>query len=247
VDRGWTIFVRLWALVALAALIAVCVSDFYTDFWVEHAMLTAVLGALLVAAVLAAIVDRYLARRDLRRWKLVAAIAVGEFAFNARWLRRTMLDTAGLPAPDEPQETLDVLATADGAARCCAAIDALAHDPEARSRLYGRIRPALDNCGQVLGRWAPLMVQGEHVARLNDFVALVGRVWKLIDELSKEQLEHREIPLGEDWVAGRIAKVIDLAARLEVEFNAQARALSPLEEWIGAPEWFKPPARTPVG
>jgi len=164
VDRGWTIFVRCAGVSAALALLGVGVSDFYTDFWVEHAMFTAVLSVLLVATVLGAIVDTYLERRDLRRWATVAAIATGEFAFVARWVRR-----------------------------------------------------------------------------LNDFVALTGRVWKLADELSKEQLEHRAIPLGEDWVAGRIAKLIELAARLEVDFNLAVRDLTPLEDWMGAPEWFRPP------
>jgi hypothetical protein len=247
VDRSWTIFLRVWGAVALAALVGVCVSDFYTDFWVEHAMLTAVVGALLVAAVLAAIVDRYLERRDMRRWQLVAGVAVGEFAFAARWLRRLLLDLAGLPAADEAQETLALLATPDGAARCSEAIDALAHDPEGRARLFARLKDPLDHNGEVLGRWAPLMVQGEHAARLNEYVALAARAFKLIEELSREQIEHRDIPLGEDWVAGRIAKLIDLAAHLEVEFTTQARALTPLQEWIGAPEWFRPPTRAPVG
>jgi hypothetical protein len=133
----------------------------------------------------------------LRRWAAVAAIATGEFAFVARWVRRLLLDSAGLPAPDEPDETLRTLATPEGARECIEAIDALAHD------------------------------------------ALTGRVWKLADELSKE-LEHQAIPLGEDWVAGRIAKLIELAARLEVDFNRAARHLTPFEDWIAAPEWFRP-------
>jgi hypothetical protein len=58
--------------------------------------------------------------------------------------------------------------------------------------------------------------------------------------LSKEQLELRTIPLGEEWVARRIAKVIELAARLEVGVTLAARDLSPREEWMGAPEWFRP-------
>jgi len=240
VDRGWTILVRCAGVSAALALVGVCVSDFYTDFWVEHAMFTAILSALLVATVLGAIVDGYLERRDLRRWATVAAIATGEFAFAARWIRRLLLDSAGLPAPDEAEETLRTLATSGGARDVSDAIDALAHDPEARKRLYPRVREMVDGSGQTLGRWSPLMVRGEHVRHLNDFVSLTGRVWKLADELSKEQLEHRTIPLGEDWVAGRIAKLIELAARLEVDFTVAARDLSPLEDWIGAPEWFRP-------
>jgi len=240
VDRGWTIFVRCAGVSAALGLACVCVSDFYTDFWVEHTMFTAVLSGLLGATVLGAIVDTYLDRRDLRRWAAVAAIATGEFAFVARWVRRLLLDSAGLPAPDEADETLRTLATPEGARECIEAIDALAHDAQARKRLYPRVREMVDGAGQTLGRWSPLMVRGEHVTHLNDFVALTGRVWKLADELSKEQLEHRAIPLGEDWVAGRIAKLIELAARLEVDSNCAARHLTPFEDWIAAPEWFRP-------
>jgi hypothetical protein len=240
VDRSWPIIVKVAGAIALLGLVGVCVSDFYTDFWVEHAMFTAVLSAVLVATVAGSIVDRYLERRDLQRWRTVAAIATGEFAFSSRWVRRVLLDCAGLPAPDEAEETLSTLATPEGAAKASLAIDALAHDPDARARLYPRLREMLDASGQVLGRWSPLMVRGDHVDRLNDFVALTGRVFKLADELSKEQLEHRAIPLGEDWIAGRIAKLIDLAAQLELEFTTASRKLSPLEEWIGAPEWFQP-------
>jgi hypothetical protein len=114
VSRRWSVAVRVAGLVALLALLGVCVSDFETDFWVDHAMLTAVLSALLIA-----IVAR--ARRQL---------------------------------------------------------------------------------------------------------------------------------LGEDWVAEGIAKVIDLAAHLELEFNAAARALAPLEHWTGPPEWYRPPSErvsTPTG
>jgi hypothetical protein len=84
------------------------------------------------------------------------------------------------------------------------------------------------------------MVRGEHVTHLNDFVALIGRVEKLADELSKEQLEYQAIPLGEDWVAGRIAKLIELAARLEVDFNLRGPPPDAFEDWIAAPEWFRP-------
>jgi hypothetical protein len=111
---------------------------------------------------------------------------------TARWIRRLLLDSAGLPAPDEPQETLDTLATPEGAREANDAIDALAHDAEARKRLYPRVREMLDGSGQTLGPWSPVMVGGEHVEGLNEFVALTGRVWKLA------------------------------------------------EEWMGAPEWFRP-------
>jgi hypothetical protein len=126
----------------------------------------------------------------------------GEFAFVSRWVRRGLLDSAGLPAPDDPEETLALLRTHEGAVRVSAAIDAVAHDPEARARLYPRVRDMLDGAGQTLGRWSPLMVRGEHVKHLNDFVNLAGRVWKLMDELSKEAVEHRAIPLGEDLGRG---------------------------------------------
>jgi hypothetical protein len=177
----------------------------------------------------------------------VAAIATGEFAFDARWLRRTLLETAELDAPDNGGDTLARIASSDGAAEISRAVDQLAHDPGGRTRLYPRLQELIDGCGETMGRWAPLMVQGEHVAQLNDFVALTGRLWKLVDELSKEQVEDREIPLGEDWVAGRIAKLIDLAAHLEVEFDAEARSLSPLDHWIGYPDWFTPPERAAAG
>ena len=241
-DRRFIGLVRIAGVVATLALVGVCVSDFETSFWVDHAMFTAVLSALLVATVLGAVVDSYLERRDLRRWQRVAGVATGEFAFVSRWVRRGLLDSAGLPAPDDPEETLALLRTHDGAVRISAAIDAVAHDPEARARLYPRVRDMLDGAGQTLGRWSPLMVRGEHVKHLNDFVNLAGRVWKLMDELSKEAVEHRAIPLGEDWVAGRVANLIEVAARLEVGFDAAARALAPPDDWTGPPEWFLPAA-----
>jgi hypothetical protein len=83
------------------------------------------------------------------------AIATGEFAFSARWIRRLPLDSADLPAPDEPEETVRTLATAEGAREFSDAIDALAHDAEARKRVYPRLREMVDGSGQTLGRWSP--------------------------------------------------------------------------------------------
>ena len=38
----------------------------------------------------------------------------------------------------------------------------------------------------------------------------------------------------------RIAKLIELAARLEVDVNRAARDLTPLGDSMGVPEWFRP-------
>ena len=48
--------------------------------------------------------------------------------------------------------------------------------------------------------------------------------------------------MGEDWVAGRVANLIEVAARLEVGFDAAARNLAPPDDWTGPPEWFLPAA-----
>ena len=232
---------RVLGVISLVALIGVCALDFTGEFWVEHPMFAAVLAAVLVAAVGAAFVDRYIARRDAARWQLVAALALGDMHTQAEAVWRGLLNAVGdehadtMTAPDVREHAIQ----ADLSPR----IFATARSAEGRADLLAVARDRTDEAGEALGRWGAIMLQGgEHADDLNAYVALFGRLFKLRQVLEDEEA-GKPLELGEDWVAQRTAKLIDLGAQTDEEFMVNARELAPVQSWIGAPDWLREPAR----
>jgi hypothetical protein len=225
--------------VALLALIALGITDYTSDYWVEHPMTAAVISALLVAAVLAALVDTYLKRRETAKWKLVAAIALGEMSHDSHMLRERLLRAVGA---DPGARADELLAGFDGPAgeRLSTAIQQAARDEQTRSKVLEEVVAQLQHAGETMGRWGTIMLQdGDQAVHLNDFTALFARGARLAEVLSAGP-GKLDPELDEDWIAGRIAKLIDLALRDEIELMAAGRAIAPKREWMGAPEWLRP-------
>ncbi|MFN8125001.1 MAG: hypothetical protein U0R64_00600 [Candidatus Nanopelagicales bacterium] len=226
--------VRAVGIVAAVTLVVVTLSDFWTDFWVAHPMVTANVSALLLLIVGVAVVNEYLAARTRRQWETVAALAVTQLRDQIRITIEDLAGAVGVPSADPRSH--EVRATqSDDPGAVAVAVAARLDDPAASDAVLERLSRHLDDAQAMAREWAPVMVnESQYAGRLDAYVDILNRVWRLVWALSPEERGDRPPPPS-DAVAEEYAAVVDDALTLDADLTASIRSLLPWPESFGPP------------
>lgn len=218
-----TSLTRVSAALSLLALLAVALSDFLlTGFWDRNAMVTSVVADVLVLIVGVAVVNEFLSARARREWRLLSDYGLVELGEVARhtWVmlaqhigvgRReslTLSELRELVHSPEEEEALRELALA------------VARDESRRRSLHELVADLADNARARLGRWAPVLVETPFPRSITRFVRMQARLTRLQTVLWEDSLNWRPSYEGSgdaEWIAERIANVIQLGSRLDLE------------------------------
>lgn len=241
------------AALGLVVLALAAGSDFLLgSFWGSHAMLTSLIASLLVLAVTVVVLNELLARRDRRRWSVLAQHVLFQLVQSARatWMGLVELvhdheietgSSEGLLAG--AQLALDTPAFS-------AATRTMLADAERRRVLQEMLVALADHSRGVIASWAAVMIGAGPYAEVFDrHVELQGRVDWISDVLAHNEpneqrslvrrklvrsslaAEHVAI-LEPDWVHDQIVSTAQLAVRLDYESRALGFRLVPYEEWV---------------
>ncbi len=241
---------RALAAVALLALAAGVVSDLTDErLWSHNALLADLVSSAIVVALSVAVVNELLERRQRRRWSVLAQHVMFELVRGARLIWTGVAELAGL-APEDASvsELLDEGAAAvRDTARMRDAARALIADPARRRRLREEIADTAARNDEVLGRWAPVMLNTDAYAEIIDrhveLASEVGRLGSLLDysEHRGEQRRWRRsrsspaVQIGGDVDDDRLAQLVvaiaQLAERLDRGTLQLALRIVPVEWW----------------
>jgi hypothetical protein len=157
--------------VALLALVAGLVSDALEgSFWSRHALLANLAASVIVVMLSVALVNEAVDRRRRRRWRVLAQYVMIELVRHARLVWTGVGELAGLmPADKHSAASIDVGARAvRDTPRLTEAIRELVADGDRRRLLHEGITRSVDHSNDVLGRWAPVMLNADAYAELID-------------------------------------------------------------------------------
>jgi len=238
------------AVLALLAFAGGVASDVTTDgFWGRHALLSGLVSSVIVVMLSVAVVNEVLERRRRQRWSILAQYVMFELVQNARMIWLGILDVAGLfSSTANQQESIDAGARiAHDTARLTAALRATIDDTERRALLHAEIALLSEQCDEILGRWASVMLNSEAYAEILDrHVELAGDIaWiaNLFDSSypspdARRQRRARSSPaiqiqpeLSGEWLADRIVVVTQLAEKLDRGTLELALRIVPVEWW----------------
>jgi hypothetical protein len=218
-----TSLTRVSALLSLVALGAVALSDFLlTGFWDRNAMVTSVVADILVLIVGVAVVNELLSARSRRQWRLLSDYGLVELGEASRHIWVTLAQHVGvgkresltldemrsLVHSDEGEESTRKLA-----------LTMVGDEPQRRS-LHSVVAELADEARARLGRWAPVLVETPDPHAVTRFVRLQARLTRLETVLREDALHWRPSYEGSgdtEWIATRVANVIELGSRLDVE------------------------------
>jgi hypothetical protein len=218
-----TTLTRASAIVSLIALAMVTVSDFLlTGFWDHNAMATSVLADILVLVVGVAVVNEFLTARARREWRLLSDYGLVELGEVARhtWVmlaqnigvgQRESLTLAGLR---------DLVRSPEGERTVRDLALAAAEDEERRRSLHDLVNELADDARARLGRWAPILLETKFPKVITRFVRLQVRLTRLQTVLLEDAegwLPSYEGSGDTEWIAGRVANIIELGSGLDVE------------------------------
>ena len=236
-----------------AVIVLAGASDFVLgSFWSAHAMLTSLIASLIVLAVTVVVLNEWLARRDRRRWSVLAQYVLFQLvqAARATW---TTLGELILEREIEPGDAERLRAAAaavlDGPA-VSAATRALLADPGRRAVLQeALVALAAHSRGVVVG-WASVMVgSGPYTDVFDRHVELQGRLDWISEILTTNEpgegrtlrdaklarssvaTEHAATLGTDEWLHDQIVATVQLATRLDYESRALGFELVPLEWW----------------
>ena len=213
---------RLSAALSLVALVAVALSDFLlSGFWDRNAMVTSVVADVLVLVVGVAVVNEFVAARSRREWRLLSDYAVVELGESARRIWGTLAQHVGVGKRESL--TLDELRarvrSREGAEATRQLALGVANDRDQRVSLHQVVSELAEEARARLGRWAPVLVETPYTRAVTNFVQLQARLTRLETVLREDSLNWRPSYEGSgdiDWIATRVADVIDLGSDLEV-------------------------------
>lgn len=218
-----TTLTRVSAIVSLVALILVSVSDFvFTGFWDRNAMATSMIADLLVLVVGVAVVNEFLSARARREWRLLSDYGLVELGEAARhtWVMLaqhigvgkretlTLREFRELVCSEKADETIRELALT------------VAGDDSNRGSLHDLVADLAENARSSLGRWAPVLVENPFPGPVIRFVRLQARLTRLQTVLWEDSLKWQPSYEGSgdaDWIADRVADVIQLGSHLDIE------------------------------
>jgi hypothetical protein len=239
------------AAMALLALVAGVVSDpFAGQFWGRHALLAGLASSAIVVLLSAALVSEAVERRRRRRWRVFAQYIMLELVRNARLVWTVVTELAGL-MPSDAHTT----ASLDAAARAVAdtpglatAIRTLVADCNRRRQLHEKITRFAQHSDDVLGRWAAVMLNADayadvidrHVELASDVAGLGSLLdyYEPADDDSGRRRKGQSNPAiqiqgeyDDDWLAGRVVAITQLAAELDRQTLQLALRIVPVQWW----------------
>jgi hypothetical protein len=241
---------RLFAILALAALVAGVVSDANSGaFWARHTLLASLVASVIVVMLSVAVVNEVLALRGRRRWRILAQYVMFELVRNARMIWLGVLEVAGSAAAEpKDQDSVDsAAALVRDTPALTAAVRAVLSDDERRGRLHTEIAFLAEHCDEVLGRWAGVMLNAAVYAEVIDrHVELAGDIaWlgSLLDTSNppddvRRRRRARSSPALQiepdrdvGWLADRIVIITQLAESLDRGTVELALRIVPVEWW----------------
>src|SRR5215216_7440226 len=233
---------RLSAALSVVALVAVALSDFLlTGFWDRNAMVTSVVADVLVLIVGVAVVNELLSARSRREWRLLSDYGLVELGETSRRIWVTLSEHVGVGKRESLtlDEMRSLVRSSQGEERTRKLALTVAGDGTQRKSLHGVVAELAEEARARLGRWAPVLVETPYPHAVTRFVRLQARLTRLETVLREDALNWRPSYEGSgdiDWIATRVADVIDLGSDLEV------RLLSAVEH----PERWGEPIPEPV-
>jgi len=241
---------RVIAGVAVLALAGGAVSDALGGrFWESHGLLAGLASSLIVVMLSVAVVNEVVERRRRRRWSVLAQYVMIELVRNARLIWTGVLELTRLMPPDaSPPMPIDAGAQiVRDTPRMLAAIRELVDDGDRRRRLNEEIARLVSHSDEVLGRWAPVMLNADAYAEIIDrHVELASEVaWlgSLLDDLEPTDDPGRrrkarnsvavqmEGDVDAGWLADRLVVITQLAEELDRGTLEVARRVVPVEWW----------------
>jgi hypothetical protein len=242
---------RALAAVALLALIGGVVSDALAGhFWTRHTRLASLVASVIVVMLSAALVNEALERRSRRRWSVLAQYVMLEFVLNARLVWTGILELAGLmPADATTTASIDAGARlVRDTPRLAAAVRDLIADGDRRRVLHDEVSSWVSDTDELLGRWAPVMLNAEAYAEVLDrHVELASDLtWlsSLLDyaEPTDDDIGRRRKArgvaavqiagdIGDEQLADRLVVFAQLAEELDRSTVQIALRIVPLEWW----------------
>lgn len=241
---------RVLAAIAVAALAAGIISDVSaSSFWVQHALLAGLAASVIVVMLSVAVVNEVIDRRQRQRWSVLAQYVMFELVRNARMIWTGILDAAGAlrEANDQPRALELGTELVRDTPRLAAAIRDALEDSDRRALLHSEIAFLEDHADEVLSRWAAVMLGTELYAEIIDrHVELAGDIgW--IGGLFEDSQPSGDLrrqkrafsnpatqiqpELDEEWLAGRIVVIVQLAEQLDSGTLDLALQIVPVEWW----------------
>jgi hypothetical protein len=241
---------RAIAVLALLALACGIASDVLGGtFWVRHALLASLAGSVIVVMFSVAVINEVLDRTRRQRWRVLAQYVMLELVRNARLIWTGVLEQAGLLDLDAARpESVDANSRlVRDTPRLTAALRELVVDEVRLRGLHEEIATLAAHTGEVLGRWAGVMLNAEVYAELVDrHVELASDIsWleSLLDN-SDPPDDHRrrrrarsspavqiEGGVAGEQLADRVVVITQLAEELDRSTLELALRVVPLEWW----------------
>jgi hypothetical protein len=218
-----TTLTRASAVLSLVALALATVSDFvFTGFWDRNAMATSVIADVLVLIVGVAVVNEFLSARARREWRLLADYGLVELGEAARhtWVMLAQDIGVGKRESLTLREFRELVRSSEGEATMRELALAAATDDARRRSLHDLVADLAENARARLGRWAPVLRETPFPRAVTRFVRLQARLTRLQTVLWEDSLNWRPSYEGSgdaDWIADRVANIIQLGSHLDLE------------------------------
>lgn len=258
---------RAAALVAAAAFVAALVLDEVAPrFWSRHALLADLVASLIIVLLTVEVVNEAVARRQRRRWRVLAQYVTLQLVRNARMVWMDIAELAGmLPAHEDGSPDIEQGAAAvRDTARLSAAATELVAEPDERRRLQDTIAGLAERSDDVLGRWAGVMLNADpyaevidrHVDLASGISWLEGALDNFEPPADRRRWQRSRANPGvqlmrsdEDVIVQRLAAVTQLAERLDRWTLDLAERLVPHEWWTErlSPRSPEPDGDQPAG
>jgi hypothetical protein len=218
-----TTLTRASAIVSLIALALVTVSDFVlTGFWDHNAMATSVLADILVLVVGVAVVNEFLTARARREWRLLSDYGLVELGEISRhtWVMLAQHIGVGKRESLTLNELRELVRSAEGEKTVRELALATAADDAQRRAHHDLVSELADDARARLGRWAPILHETKFPKVITRFVRLQVRLTRLQTVLWEDAQNWAPSYEGSgdtEWIAERIANVIQLGSGLDLE------------------------------
>jgi hypothetical protein len=218
-----TTLTRVGAVLSLAALALATVSDFvFTGFWDRNAMATSVIADVLVLVVGVAVVNEFLSARARREWRLLSDYGLVELGEAARhtWVMLAQHIGVGKRESLTLLEFRELVRSPQGEVTIQELALATASDDSRRRSLHELVADLAENARARLGRWAPVVRETPFPHAVTRFVRLQARLTRLQTVLWEDSLNWQPSYEGSgdaEWIADRIANLIQLGSRLDLE------------------------------
>jgi hypothetical protein len=233
------------ALIGLAA-----ASDFFAgSFWAGHTMLTSLIASLVVLVVTVAVLNEWLARRDRRRWSVLAQYVLFQLVQAARATWSSLVELMEQREIDSVRSDAmrELADRALNTPAISAATRAVLADAERRDKLQKVVTALAEHSKGVVVSWASVMVgAGPYTDIFDRYVELQARLDWLSDLIApREQpsrrdallarssvaAEHADVLGSDDWLHDQIVATIETAVRLDFDSRELGFMLVPMEWW----------------